>query len=74
MSKPYPITNQRELRKAFWELCGDFPGISRKQIANYSGSGKMHNTDTRCAFTDFVDSLSKNNQISTELAHRVTIS
>ena len=30
-------------------------------------------TDTRCAFVDFVDGLSKDGQISAELAHNVTL-
>lgn len=48
-------------------------GVSRRRIPNYAGTGKMHNTDTRVAFSDFVDYLSKDGQISPELAGRVTL-
>ncbi len=34
----------------------------------------MYCTDTRVAFSDFVDFLSKDGSISHELAHRVTLS
>ena len=49
------------------------PGITPRRIKDYSGNGKMHNTDTRCAFADFVDYLSKDGAISEELAARVTL-
>ena len=70
------ITNQRDLRRAFWEAHTPSPAglnVTRKRITNYAGNGKMHNTDTRCAFCDFVDSLSKSGEISSELAYRVTL-
>jgi hypothetical protein len=69
----YPITTQRAIRAAFWEAHAGIPGITPRRIVNYSGYGKMHNTDTRCAFCDFVDSLSKDGQISEALAARVTL-
>lgn len=40
---------------------------------NYAGTGKMYQTDVRCAFVDFIDHLERSNQISTELARRVTL-
>jgi hypothetical protein len=71
------LTTQRQVREAFWEAwrAGEFKGLSvtPRRIANYSGNGKMHNTDTRCAFCDFVDSLSKSGQIKEGLADRVTL-
>jgi hypothetical protein len=67
------MTTQRQVRAAFWEAHKGIPGITPRKITNYSGNGKMHNTDTRCAFNDFVDSLSKDGAISHELAHRVTL-
>lgn len=66
----YRITNQRQLRREFWET---FPKLNRRKITDYSGKGKMYPTDIRCAFVDWVDSLSKNGDISPELADRVTL-
>lgn len=64
------LTTQREIRRAFWEA---HPSLPRRKIRNYSGNGKMHVTDVRCAFCDFVDYLSKSNEISQELASRATL-
>lgn len=69
----YTYTTQREVRRAFWEAHKGIPNITPRRITNYSGNGKMHNTDTRCAFVDFVDALCKNGDISAELAERVTL-
>lgn len=66
----YPITTQKQVRALFWET---FPELPRKKITNYAGTGKMYPTDTRCAFVDFVDALSKDGQISQALAQRVTL-
>lgn len=66
----YQITNQRALRRAFWS---DHPNLDRRKITDYSGNGKMYRTDTRCAFTDYVDHMSKSGTISPELAQRVTL-
>jgi hypothetical protein len=63
-------TTQRQVRRAFWEA---HPNLPKRKIKNYSGNGTMHVTDTRCAFTDFIDMLSKNDNISQELAQRVTL-
>ena len=66
----YDITTQRELRRAFWR---DHPKADRKKIPNYSGNGTMYCTDTRCAFTDWVDAMSRDGRISQELAQRATL-
>lgn len=66
----YPITTQKEIRRLFWET---FPDLPRKKIKNYSGNGMMYPTDTRCAFTDFIDYLSRDGQISQTLAQRATL-
>jgi len=66
-------TTKRQIRKAFWDAHKGTPGITPRRITNYSGKGKMHNTDTRCAFCDFVDMLRKNGEISSELADRITL-
>ena len=66
----YRITTQRELRAEFWRT---FPQLSRRKITNYSGNGKMHVTDTRVTWCDWIDSLSKDGAISQELANRATL-
>jgi len=69
------MTTQKQVRDAFWDMVEEMrpSGVSRRRIPNYAGTGKMHNTDTRVAFSDFVDYLSKDGQISPELAGRVTL-
>jgi hypothetical protein len=69
----YPIATQRALRAAFWRDHKGVPGITPRRITNYSGNGKMHNTDTRCAFVDWLDAMSRNGQVSDELAQRATL-
>lgn len=69
----YTYTTQREVRKAFWEAHPDRKQYPQRKITNYSGNGRMHVTDVRCAFADFVDYLSKNGDISEQLAERVTL-
>lgn len=64
------ITTQKELRRLFWET---FPTLSRKKITSYDGKGKMYCTDTRCAWVDWIDSMSKDGQISQALAERATL-
>jgi hypothetical protein len=72
------MTTQKQVRKAFWDAAarGEFGSslnITPKRITNYSGTEKMHNTDTRCAFVDFVDYLSKSGELAEGLAERVTL-
>lgn len=67
------MTTQKQIRAAFWRDHQGIKGISRRKITDYSGTGKMHNTDTRCAFVDYVDQLNKSGVISAELADRVTL-
>jgi len=66
----HDITTQKELRRLFWLYHPDMP---RKKIKNYSGNGHMHVTDTRVAWCDFVDSMSRDGTISEELASRATL-
>ena len=68
------MTTQRQVRAAFWrEHRSIIAGITSRRITNYSGNGKMYNTDTRCAFANFVDHLSRNGEISQALMQRVTL-
>lgn len=66
------MTTQRQVRAAFW--AEQIPGTSRRKVKDYSGTGRMYDTDTRVAFSDFVDYLVCSGQISEELAQRVTLS
>jgi len=70
-------TTQKQIRSAFWASWrrGEFQPlrVTPKQITDYSGNGKMHNTDTRCCFIDWLDGLSKSNEVSQELAQRATL-
>ena len=67
------MTTQQQVRAAFWGAHAGFAGISRRKIRDYAGTGKMHNTDTRCAFVDYVDALQRDGIISDTLANRVTL-
>ena len=75
--RSYQLTTQKQVRQAFWEAYrrGDFAGlnVSPRKITNFSGNGRMHNTDTRVAFSDFVDMLSKDGQLKDGLVERVTL-
>ena len=66
-------TTQKQVRSAFWRDHKGIAGITHRRITDYSGNGKMHNTDTRSAFSDYVDFLSKNGDISQDLAERVSL-
>ena len=66
----YAITNQRDLRKAFWR---ENDHLDRRLIPNYSGNGRMHVTDTRCAFSDWLDHKCRMGEVSHELAQRATL-
>lgn len=70
-------TTQKQIRAAFWQAWreGQFKGlnVTPRRITNYSGNGKMHNTDTRCAFVDWLDFQTKDGQVSQALAERVTL-
>ena len=66
----YRITNQRDLRREFWRT---FPSLPRKRITNYAGTGKMYPTDTRVTWGDWLDMLSKNDEISQKLAYNATL-
>jgi len=67
------LTTQKQVRAAFWMQHAGVPGITPRKIRDYSGNGRMHNTDTRCAFVDYVDMLARSGEISESLAQRVTL-
>lgn len=67
------LKTQSEVRAAFWDAFEGYPNIRRRKIPDYSGKGTMHDTDTRCAFVDYVDALARDGQITEALAQRVTL-
>lgn len=64
------ITTQKTLRRLFWQ---EHPTLPRRKIPNYSGNGKMHVTDVRVAWCDWLDGISKAGMISDALALRATL-
>lgn len=66
----HEITTQKELRRRFWQ---DNPQADRRKITDYSGQGKMHTTDTRCTFCDWLDAQHRAGLISDALADRATL-
>lgn len=59
------ITNQRALRRTFWEL---FPQLSRRKLRDGG-----YRTDTRVTWVDWIDMLARDGQISAALAQRATL-
>lgn len=64
------LTNQRELRRVFWET---FPTLPRRKVTHYSGRGKMYVTDVRVTWGDWKDALSRDGVITQDLAQRATL-
>lgn len=73
MRSTYTYTTKRELRAAFFAEHEGVPGISRRRIRHYNGRDLMHNTDTRCAWCDWIDALARNGEISDALAQRAAL-
>ncbi len=61
------ITNQPDLRAAFWER---FPEIQEGPKSKRQNS---YPCDTRQAWCDFVDSMERSGDISRALANRATL-
>lgn len=55
--KKYQITNQRDLRAAFWQYC-DECGI------DYAGKKTKFDLDLNMTFTDWIDILERDSTIS----------
>jgi hypothetical protein len=51
-------------------LCAQFrqENLDYKTIKEHGGQGRIYTTDTRCAFTDYVDAMHRDGQISDRLA------
>jgi hypothetical protein len=69
------MTNQKQIRAAFWEAFPDLP--RRRYRYSWNPNDKtaelVFPIDTRCAFVDFVDQLQREGVISEALAERVTL-
>jgi hypothetical protein len=57
-------TTQKQLRAAFRE---QFPQLNHRRTRG------EFDTDTRCAFVDWIDSLARNGDITEALAFRATL-
>lgn len=65
------ITNQRDLRRLFWET---FPELSRRRSRTIPGDRfNSFCADTRMTFIDWIDSMQKDGQISEKLAEKATL-
>lgn len=63
----YQITGIRQLRREFW--------VNHPEMRNRRRTGGQNeqDTDTRCAFVDYVDALFRSGTISTRLAADATL-
>lgn len=67
----YRLTTQKAVRQEFWAT---HPYLSRKKVRDWERQfTSQWCCDTRCAFVDFVDYLSKDGSISQSLADKVTL-
>lgn len=66
MRTQYVYTSQKELRRAFWQLCDEL-GI------NTNGKRTKFNLDLNIMFGDWKDSLCKGGEISQRLYDRACL-
>lgn len=65
----YTITNQKELRRSFWEFCKEFGGEFEREANKKKHSFKL---DFNIAFGEYKDGLCKDgiiSQVYTNLQH-----
>lgn len=69
------MTNQKQIRAAFWDAFPDLPRRRYRYSPNRSDKNAelVFPIDTRCAFVDFVDQLQRQGEISESLANRATL-
>ena len=69
------MTNQKQIRAAFWEAFPDLPRRRYRYSPNRSDKTAplVFPIDTRCAFVDFLDQLQRDGIISEALAGRATL-
>lgn len=66
------ITNQKDLRRAFWEAHPSFDHQAR-EAGIRSKSQNHHCATVRFTWVDFVDAMQRDGQISETLAYRATL-
>jgi len=66
------ITNQKDLRAAFWAAHPDFE-FQAREAGIFSKRQNSHCATVRCSWVDFVDNMQKSGQISEKLAFRATL-
>lgn len=64
----YALTNQRDIRRAFWT---EHPQASRRKVQ--MGAERVYVTDTRCAFVEWLDAMTRAGTIPASIADRVTL-
>jgi len=69
------MTNQKQIRAAFWEAFPDLPRRRYRYSPNRSDKTAplVFPIDTRCAFVDYIDQLQRAGIISESLANRATL-
>ena len=69
------MTNQKQIRAAFWEAFPDLPRRRYRYSPNRSDKTALlvFPIDTRCAFVDYLDQLQRDGVISESLANRATL-
>lgn len=69
------MTNQKQIRAAFWEAFPDLPRRRYRYSPNRNDKTAelVYPIDTRCAFVDFLDQLQRDGIISEALADRATL-
>lgn len=68
----HDITNQRDLRAAFWDAHPSFDHQARAAGIR-SKSQNHHCATVRCTWVDFVDQMARAGRISEKLAGRATL-
>ena len=69
------MTNQKQIRAAFWEAFPDLPRRRYRYSPNRSDKTAplVFPIDTRCAFVDYLAQLQRDGIISESLANRATL-
>ena len=66
------MTTQKQIRKAFWHY---HPHLETHALMWQikTAPHNRHNTETRTAFSEFVDTLARSGEITEKLAFRATL-
>lgn len=70
-----PIDDEDDLRTAFWEAHPDLAAAAHARFGRHPEDVRQnrHDTDTRCAFVDWLDGMARNGDVSAELADSATL-